>query len=91
MEDMLHMPTWNSDWYVKEARHNQIDGVVHLISDSCTQGAGGTYFIRKALEDAGFPVLQLHADPVDARSWDDSAMIAQLEQFLEQRLGVKPS
>ena len=91
MEDMLHMPTWNSDWYVKEAKHNQIDGVVHLISDSCTQGAGGTYFIRKALEDAGFPVLQLHADPVDARSWDDSAMIAQLEQFLERRLGVKPS
>lgn len=89
MEDMLHMPPWNSDWYVKEAKLNQIDGVVHLISDSCTQGAGGTYFIKKAFEDAGIPVLQLRADPVDARSWDDSAMIKELEQFLEERVQVK--
>lgn len=90
MEDMLHMPPWNSDWYVNEARKNQISGVVHLISDSCTQGAGGTYFTKKALEEAGIPVLQLRADPVDARSWDEAAMTKELEDFLENRLGVKP-
>ena len=91
MEDMLHMPPWNCDWYVKEAKENGIDAVVHLISDSCTQGAGGTYFVKKAFEDAGIPVLQLHADPVDARSWDDLVMTEQLERFLQTRLGVKPA
>ncbi|ARK29913.1 2-hydroxyacyl-CoA dehydratase subunit D [Halalkalibacter krulwichiae] len=89
MEDMLHMPPWNSDWYVNEAKRNGIDGVVHLISDSCTQSAGGTYFVKKAFEDAGIPILQLRADPVDARGWDDSAMTAQLEQFIENKIGVK--
>ena len=90
MEDMLHMPPWNSDWYLKEARKNHISGAVHLISDSCTQGAGGTYFVKKAFEDAGIPLLQLRADPVDARTWDEGAMTAELEAFLEHRLGVKP-
>lgn len=89
MEDMLHMPPWNSDWYVKEAKKNGIDGVVHLISDSCTQSAGGTYFVKKAFEDAGIPILQLRADPVDSRGWDDSAMTVKLEQFIENEIGVK--
>lgn len=88
MEDKLHMPPWNSDWYVKEAKENQIDGVVHLISDSCTQSAGGTYFIKKAFEKAGIPLLQLHADPVDARGWNQDAMIEQLENFIENEVGV---
>lgn len=90
MEDLLHMPPWNSDWYVKEALHNQVHGVVHLVSDSCTQGAGGTYFIKQALEEAGIPVLQLLADPVDARAWDERQMVAALTEFLETRLGVRP-
>ncbi|MFS0644110.1 2-hydroxyacyl-CoA dehydratase subunit D [Siminovitchia sp. 179-K 8D1 HS] len=90
MEDMLHMPPWNSDWYIKEAKKNKIDGVVHLISDSCTQSAGGTYFIKKAFEKAGIPLLQLHADPVDARGWDESAMISKLDEFITDRIGVKP-
>jgi benzoyl-CoA reductase/2-hydroxyglutaryl-CoA dehydratase subunit BcrC/BadD/HgdB len=90
MEDMLHMPPWNSDWYVHEAKSHQIDGVVHLVSQSCTMGAGGSYFIQKALEDAGIPVLQLHADPVDARAWNEESMTEALEQFLQERLGVKP-
>lgn len=90
MEDMLHMPPWNSEWYVKEALNNRIDGVVHLISNSCTQSAGGSYFVKKALEEAGIPVLQLRADPVDARAWDDRQMIKLVEEFLENQVGVKP-
>lgn len=90
MEDMLHMPPWNSEWYVKEAKKNRIDGVVHLISNSCTQSAGGAYFVKRALEEAGIPVLQLRADPVDSRAWDDRQMIAQVESFLENQVGVKP-
>jgi benzoyl-CoA reductase/2-hydroxyglutaryl-CoA dehydratase subunit BcrC/BadD/HgdB len=88
MEDMLHMPPWNTEWYLKEARENQIDGVVHLVSSSCTQAVQGSYFIRKTFEDAGIPVLELYADTVDARDWDDVRMTSELEDFLETRLGI---
>jgi benzoyl-CoA reductase/2-hydroxyglutaryl-CoA dehydratase subunit BcrC/BadD/HgdB len=90
MEDMLHMPPWNSDWYVKEAKINQIHGMVHLVAESCTQAVQGSYFIKKAFEEAGIPVLELQADTVDARAWDNARMTAELEAFLENRLGVKP-
>ena len=90
MEDMLHMPPWNSEWYVKEAKNNQVDGVVHLVQASCTQAVQGSYFIKKALEEAGIPVLEIRADNVDARTWDDAHMTEALESFLENRLGVKP-
>ncbi len=90
MEDMLHMPPWNTEWFLKEARKHQIRGVVHLVSNSCTQAVQGSYFIRKTFEEAGIPVLELHADTVDARDWDDTHMIADLESFLEMRLGVEP-
>ncbi len=89
MEDMLHMPPWNTDWYLKEAKKHQISGVVHLISASCTQAVQGSYFIKKTLEDSGIPVLELRADTVDARAWDDARMTAEIEAFLETRLGVK--
>ena len=89
MEDMLHMPPWNADWYVKEAKEHKIDGVVHLISKSCTQSAGGTYFIKQAFEQAGIPILQLHADPVDARGWNEAEMISQIETFIEDVLGAE--
>lgn len=88
LEDMLHMPPWNSDWYINEAKNNKIDGVVHIISDSCTQSAGGTYFIKEAFEEAGIPILQLHADPVDPRGWDNDKMINEIEMFIEKQLGV---
>jgi len=88
MEDMLHMPPWNTQWYLKEAHNNGIDGVVHLVSSSCTQAVQGSYFIRKTFEDAGIPVLELQADTVDARDWDDEQMTAELEGFLESRLGL---
>jgi benzoyl-CoA reductase/2-hydroxyglutaryl-CoA dehydratase subunit BcrC/BadD/HgdB len=89
MEDMLHMPPWNTEWYLKEARKNQVGGVVHLVSASCTQAVQGSYFIRKTFEDAGIPVLELRADTVDARDWDDAQMTAELEAFLETRLCLK--
>jgi benzoyl-CoA reductase/2-hydroxyglutaryl-CoA dehydratase subunit BcrC/BadD/HgdB len=90
MEDLLHMPPWNSEWYLKEAKKNQIRGMVHLVSASCTQAVQGPYFIKKTFEGAGIPVLELRADTVDARTWDDARMTAELEAFLETRLGVKP-
>ncbi len=86
MSEMLNAPPWNCEWYVKEAKKNGVKGAVHLVSDSCTQSARGSYFVRRALEDAGIPVLELKSDTVDARTWDDQAMKARLSEFIETRL-----
>ena len=87
---MLHMPPWNVDWYLKEAKNNGISCMVHLVAESCTQAVQGSYFIKKAFEEAGIPVLELRADTVDARIWDEAQMTAQIESFLENRLEEKP-
>lgn len=90
MEDMLHMPPWNTEWYLKEAKKHRIGGVVHLVPGSCPQAVQGSYFIRKVFEDAGIPVLEIRADTVDARVWDESRIMAEVQGFIENRLGVKP-
>ena len=63
MEDFLHMPPWNAQWFLKEAKHNKIDGVVYMVPENCMQAVEGSYFIQKTLEDAGIPVLIFKADP----------------------------
>ena len=47
--EQINMPPWSAEWYVKEARHNRIDGVVHLVGDAFR----GAPFITRALEDGG--------------------------------------
>lgn len=91
LEEFLHMPPWNTDWFVKEARNNGINGVVYLVPENCTSAVEGSYFIVKALENAGIPVLLLRADPVDASKWNQKNMTEAVEGFLENRLGVKPN
>lgn len=86
MEDFLHMPPWNADWFVSEAKHNKIDGVVYLVPENCMQAVEGSHFITKRLEDAGIPVLQLRADPVDARKWNQENMTSAVEEFLQNRV-----
>ena len=61
-----------------------------MVSTSCTQAVQSSYFIRKTFEDAGIPVLELRADTVDARVWDEERMTGEVESFLEARLGVRP-
>ena len=91
MEEFLHMPPWNADWFVSEAKSNGIDGVVYLVPDSCTSAVEGSYFIIKALKDAGIPVLMLKADPVDAKKWSNETMTKAVEDFLETDLGLEPN
>ena len=50
------------------------------------QAVEGSYFITKRLEDAGIPVLQLRADPVDARKWNQETMTEAVETFLQDRI-----
>ncbi|HHX24543.1 MAG: 2-hydroxyacyl-CoA dehydratase subunit D [Tepidanaerobacteraceae bacterium] len=89
MEDFLHMPPWNNEWFLSEAIHNGIDGVVYLVPENCMQAVEGSYFITKLLEDAGIPVLQLRADPVDSRKWNQERMTEAVETFITNRISSK--
>ncbi|GAA2830777.1 2-hydroxyacyl-CoA dehydratase family protein [Nonomuraea rubra] len=77
--DQLYTPPWSSEWYVKEARLHGIDGVVHLVSDD----PRGSYFTARALESAGFPVIEIEADNVDARTYDGDRVAARIGHWLE--------
>ncbi|MFD6286535.1 2-hydroxyacyl-CoA dehydratase [Streptomyces sp. NPDC060205] len=83
--DQLYTPPWSAEWYVKEARSHGVDGVVHLVSDD----ARGSYFTTRALEAAGIPVLELHADNVDARDAGPEALTRTVGDWLDQR--VRPA
>ncbi len=80
--DMINAPPWASEWYAKEAVHNQIDGVVHLSSVD----RRGDYFVDRALESAGVPVLRIAGDSADARGWDEDACRAAIGAFIEERV-----
>lgn len=86
MEDFLHMPPWNSQWYLQQIEQNDIDGVVYMIPGNCMQAVEGSYFIKKAIEDAGTPVLIFEADPVDPRKWSAENMRGFVNEFIETRV-----
>lgn len=83
--EQLNAPPWNAAWFVKEAHHNQIDGVIHLAGGA----QRGAYFVTRALEEAGFPVFQIDADNVDARNWNEEALKDNLSAFLEHRVAAR--
>ncbi len=89
MEDFLHMPPWNAQWFLQQAKRNEIDGVVYMVPENCMQAVEGSYFIKKTLEDAGIPVLAFNADPVDARKWNRDTMTGLVEDFIENRVMKK--
>ena len=86
MEDFLHMPPWNSQWYIQQAEQNDIDGVVYMVPENCMQAVEGSYFIKKALEEMGYPVLIFKADPVDERKWNAETMSGLVDTFIETRV-----
>jgi len=84
--DCLHMPPWNTDWFVNQAQLNGIDGVIYLVPENCILNVEGSYFTERALEKAGIPVLKLRADPVDARKWNQETMTKAVSEFIENRI-----
>ena len=86
MEDFLHMPPWNSSWFIQQAAQNDIDGVVYMIPDNDIQAVEGSYFIKNNLEAAGIPVLTFNADPVNPKKWNAETMTALVDEFIEQRV-----
>jgi hypothetical protein len=80
--DLLGMPGWADAWYVKEAQSHRVDGVVHLV----TPESRSSYFVTRALEEAGIPVLEIDANNADAREWDEAAFVEALSRFVETRV-----
>jgi len=56
------------------------------VPENCMQAVEGSYFITKMLEDEGIPVLQLKADPVDPRKWNQETMTEAVSDFIEKRI-----
>jgi benzoyl-CoA reductase/2-hydroxyglutaryl-CoA dehydratase subunit BcrC/BadD/HgdB len=73
------------EWYIKEARLHGVNGAVQLISSTCRTVINNE-ITRLKLEKAGIPVLQISADNVDSRKWDDTRIKAAVSNFIETRL-----
>lgn len=82
MTDLLYVPPFSSQWYVKEALNHGVDGVVHLVADD-TPGSG---FITEALEKEGIPVLEIRANNADQRSSQQASIPERIEDFLRNRV-----
>ncbi|MGO2111729.1 MAG: 2-hydroxyacyl-CoA dehydratase [Pseudoclavibacter sp.] len=80
--DQLYVPPWSSEWYLKEARSHDIDGVVHLVADDTPGGE----FITEELEANGFPVLEIRANNADARSTAAARIPERIAEFLRARV-----
>lgn len=77
----------NGLWYRKEAQLHGIDGVVYLISnENCMNNGQFAKGIIQDLEEAGFPVLVLKADPADSKKWNQETMNSAVCEFLETRV-----
>jgi hypothetical protein len=77
----LQQPPWSSEWIVKEAKFNSVDGVVTM--------APVNYFVQRALETAGIPVLALDTHNADNRGWNEETMRKQVAEFIERRVNPK--
>jgi benzoyl-CoA reductase/2-hydroxyglutaryl-CoA dehydratase subunit BcrC/BadD/HgdB len=86
MNEQLHLPPWANEWIVEQAKRNRIHGALVLTPLGSPSSAAGNRFIELALERAGIPVLPIHADMVDSRSWNAREMIERVGQFIKERL-----
>ncbi len=86
MNEQLHLPPWMAGWIEQQARDFGASGAVMLTPVGDRLSAYGTRACKRALEAAGLPVLELSASMVDARLWDNDAMIAKVGDFIETRI-----
>lgn len=80
--DHLYVPPASAEWYVAEARRHGVDGVVHLVSDD----PRGSWATTRALEAAGIPVYELHADNADDSGYDVEGIRADVGVWLRERV-----
>ncbi|MEU4451275.1 2-hydroxyacyl-CoA dehydratase family protein [Nocardioides sp. NPDC023903] len=82
LTDLLYVPPWSAEWYVKEAQAHGVDGVVHLVADDTPGGR----FISEALESEGIPVLEIRANNADSRSSGAARIPERIADFLRERV-----
>jgi benzoyl-CoA reductase subunit B len=86
MNEQLHLPGWMGDWILDEAKAFGAHGAVMLVPSGDRLSAYGTRLTHRALEAAGLPVLELNANMVDSRLWDDASMKAQVHEFINTKV-----
>ncbi|MBI5441026.1 MAG: 2-hydroxyacyl-CoA dehydratase [Deltaproteobacteria bacterium] len=84
--EMGLLPPWWPQWVVHNAKKHKIDAAVYQIADSCRLLSGPMQLAVKALQDIGVPTLELRADYVDDRDWDEEKMIERVSGFIETLL-----
>lgn len=84
MNEQLHQPPWVNEWMVHEARKSRIDVALMLIPEHDRFSGYGSLFAKRALEQAGVRVVEVHSDMVDPREWDRNAVTAQVTRALDQ-------
>jgi len=86
MNEVLHLPPWMTEWLVSEAKRCGIDAAVVLVPQDNRLSQSGILLGRRALEDAGVPVLMLSADMVDTKQWDRDAAVERVAGFLRREV-----
>jgi benzoyl-CoA reductase subunit B len=86
LNEQLHNPPWANEWIDNQAQRHRMDAALLLVPMGTRPSATGSFFIKRALEEAGIPTLLLWGDMVDPRSWDAEAMRRCVAQFIEEQL-----
>lgn len=76
----------DNDWYVKEAKYHQVQGVVQMVGPSCHYLYMRTPLMARVFEHAGIPVVSIPCDNVDARAWDEEKIRDLVSGFIEERI-----
>ncbi|MDY6880983.1 MAG: 2-hydroxyacyl-CoA dehydratase family protein [Desulfatiglans sp.] len=64
------------------AEHAKLDGVIYAAMFSCRVLQAG-YFVKKVVEEAGYPAMVLETDPVDPRTHTADSLRTRVEAFAE--------
>jgi len=75
----LYVAPMSAEWYVNEAKRHGVHGVVHLVSDD----PRGNWATTRALEAAGIPVIEVHADNADESTYDVDAFRGRVAEWLQ--------
>lgn len=77
----MWIPPLGGAWALHEARMHRVDASINL-----DRKARGVPFVTRSLEEAGIPVLEITADPVDANKWNDERIRDLVSEFIERRV-----
>lgn len=72
-----------------QAQKNRIDAAIVLIPKGTRPSVTGSYFITQALEQVGVPTIEIWADMVDGRNWNQQEMRALISDFIKNRVKEK--